>query len=346
MTLSVDSIEKILVIRFSSIGDILLVSPLLRVLHARFPNAEIDFLVKKRFADLVRYNPYVTQVFEFDEKRGLRDLRIHKEKIKNSHYDLLIDIHKNFRSAYVRYGAGARYVATYSKMRWPRFVLIITKLNMYPRLLSIYKRYLLSVADFGVQDDNQGLDIFFPDEYRVSAHKTLLENGFQNKKLKIGLAPGAGYFTKRWLPEYYAELADKLAEDLNAEILLFGDRNDLCITRLITRQMNTPAIDMAGELSILETVAALERCDVLVCNDTGLMHIGCALKKKVVAVFGPTTEELGFFPVGENARVVQTDISCRPCSHVGSKRCPRGHFKCMKEITPNMVFEEIQQIIK
>lgn len=346
MTLSVDAIEKILVIRFSSIGDILLASPLLRILRAKFPNAEIDFLVKKRFADLVRYNPNITQVLEFDEKRGLRDLRIHKEKIKNLHYDLLVDIHKNFRSAYVRYGAGARYVAKYSKMRLPRLVLIITKLNMYPRLMPVYKRYLLSVADFGMQDDNQGLEIFFPDEYHAIAHKKLLENGFQNKKLKIGLAPGAGYFTKRWLPDYYAELADKLAEDFDAEILLFGDRNDLCITRNITHQMNTPAIDMAGKLSILETAAALDKCDALVCNDTGLMHIGCALKKNVVAVFGPTTEELGFFPVGENTQVVQTNISCRPCSHVGSKHCPRGHFKCMKEITPNMVFEEIRKMIK
>ncbi|MGQ9559684.1 MAG: lipopolysaccharide heptosyltransferase II [Candidatus Oleimicrobiaceae bacterium] len=337
--------QRILVIRFSSIGDIVLTSPLVRCLSRRFPEAEIDFVTKERFADLVRFSPYVRQVFVLSEGGGWKALRRLSRLLRERHYHLVVDVHKNFRSYYLRLGLGARRVVSYRKWRWARAVLIMTKRNLYPGVFPVYRRYLAAVAALGVEDDGAGPELYLDPSARARVRKLLGEAGFLSHPLKVAIVPGAGFFTKRWLPEGFAEVADALVARHGSAILLVGDVQDSSIAAKVAANMRHQPVNMVGALSLMESAAAVEACDLVVCNDTGLMHIATALKKAVVAIFGPTTEELGFFPFGPLSRVVQKPLPCRPCSHVGSQRCPKRHFRCMRDISAAEVLEAIEGLL-
>jgi heptosyltransferase-2 len=174
--------------------------------------------------------------------------------------------------------------------------------------------------------------------------------GMRESGTFIGLCPAAKHATKCWPQERFAELGVKLSEDANSQIFLFGGSEDKekCIT--ITHAINSVrgegvAINLSGEFSLLESAVAMEACSLIVTNDTGLMHIACALKKKVVAIFGPTVGEFGFFPVGTDSVVVERKgLYCRPCSHIGLKTCPEKHFRCMNEIQVSDVLGSIHTL--
>jgi len=336
---------KILVIRLSSIGDILLTTPLLRLLKRRFPQAEIGFVIKKQFIDLIRTNKNVDRIFSFDASAGFGDLRRIKREVRDIGYDLVIDIHKNFRSYYLQSGLPKSKIVSYSKYRLQRFLLI--KLGWdYRQVIPVYQRYLMSVAEFGIQDDGAGLDFFLDPDVKQRVDELLSRKNLQVERPIIGLAPGAGFATKRWLPEHYAAVARRMVAERNAQVLLFGSQADSPITREIAGLIGPHVFDVSGQFSLMETACALARCDLLITNDTGLMHLATALHVKTVAIFGPTTKELGFFPVGEMTRVAEHEkLSCRPCTHMGSKRCPKGHFRCMRELLPDRVYDFATELL-
>lgn len=337
--------KKIIVIRLSSIGDILLATPLLRILKKRFPQTAIDFITKKRYFDLVQANPHLNQVYAFDEEIGFSDLRQIKRKIRANGYDTVIDIHKNFRSLYLRCGLEAK-ILKYSKFRIRRFILIKLGLNLYQKVVPVYQRYIASAASLNVKDDGQGLELFLDPKVELTTDSLLKRCGFQGEHPVVGLAPGAAFETKRWLPDGFAAVARRLAEKDHAQIFLFGDTNDQAITKPIAEAVGTAALDLAGRLSLMETACSMAHCDVVLSNDTGLMHMASALGKKIVAIFGPTTKELGFFPVVRHSKVIQVDLKCRPCSHVGSHKCPKRHFCCMREISSDMVYDAVRNYLK
>lgn len=337
--------RRILVIRLSSIGDIVLASPLLRALNRAFPGAEVDFVVKERFADLVRFSPYVHRVHMLPEGGGWRELRGLRRSLTAQEYDLVVDIHKNFRSYYLRMGLRGARAVTYRKWRWARAVLIATKKNLYPGIVPVYQRYLAAVAPLGVRDDGMGPEFFMDPAVGAQVRELLSRGGLLSHPLRVAVVPGAGFFTKRWLPERFAEVADALAALHGSGTLLLGDAHDRPIAAEVVAHMHHKPVDMVGALSLMESAAALSFCDLVLCNDTGLMHIATALGKKVVAIFGPTTEELGFFPFGPMSRVVQKELPCRPCSHVGSRRCPKRHFRCMGDISAGEVLAAAQELL-
>ncbi len=337
--------ERILIIRLSSIGDIVLTSPLLRIIKSSFPGATIDFAVKKQYTALIAENPHIDTLLPLDTADGMAGLRTLKKKIRATHYDLILDVHRNIRSFYLRCAAGADKTLIYRKMRWPRFLLIHTGWNVYKEHLPVYRRYLRCLAGYGMHDDGVGLELYLDPIAQHRVDTRLKQHGFPGIGLNVAIAPGAGFATKRWLPERFAELADRVAEEYNATLLLLGDAGDRAIAAEVVAAAQHPIVNAAGWFSLAESAAALNRCDALICNDTGLMHMACALDKKVVAVFGPTTEELGFFPVGNHCRVVQYSLDCRPCTHIGSKKCPKGHFKCMNLIETKTVMKELKHLI-
>lgn len=332
--------NRILIIRLSSIGDVLLTSPMLRVLRRRFPNATIDFVIKKKFKDAIRTNPHIDHVWPYDIASGLPGLIQLRRKLKTKKFDLILDLHNNFRSRILRkLGAPVR---TLKKLKLNRFLLVKFKINRYPRIIPVHQRYINTTAEFGIEDDGKGLE-FYVD---AGAQKTVderLKSELETSRPIIGIAPGAGFAAKRWLPEYFAHTAKVLQQEYQAQIWLFGNQDDRTITDMISEHVNS-AVNLAGELPLMQTAAALNRINLLLTNDTGLMHLATALKKPTVAVFGPTVRELGFFPVGENALVVEhPNLSCRPCTHMGRHECPKGHFKCMREVTPEQVLRAVQR---
>jgi lipopolysaccharide heptosyltransferase II len=330
--------DKTLVIRFSSIGDIVLVSPLLRVLRKKFPSAQIDFVTKKEYAELVRYNRNVNFTFEFDAAPGFGGLYHLKEKIRREQYDCILDIHGSLRSRYLRTAAGAKRVMTINKRIARRTMLVNFKKNFYRDTVSVADRYIEPLRVFGIENDGEGLELFIPDNVAFGTAGKMAPLNLNRFEKTVGICPSAKHETKRWPQERFAEAASRLAMDHDAKVLLFGGASDKAVCGWIAQAVNATcrrdtAADLSGSLTLLETAAAMEFCDVIVTNDSGLMHVASAMKKNIVAIFGSTVKEFGFFPVGGNAVVLERPgLPCRPCSHIGRDKCPEGHFKCMNEI--------------
>lgn len=325
-------------IRLSSIGDIILTTPLLRNLKRTYPEAEIDFVVKKKFQEILYGNPNISNIIPFDDKNGLSELRRIKKAIVQKKYDWLLDIHKNLRSVYLRTCSGAKKRFRYKKEMIRRFLLIRFKLNYYQTIVPIYRRYMIELESFGIHDDAKGLDIYVDPiaKERVTGR---WGSFFEKFPLLVGLVPGAGYATKRWLPEGFARVGERLMRENGAGIILFGGPDDLALHEEILNRMNGEALALAGKTSLQESIAAMTFCTCIISNDTGLMHVAVALKKKLVAIFGATTEELGFFPCAKEQIILQNNgLSCRPCTHIGSDGCPKAHFKCMEEISAEDVY--------
>jgi heptosyltransferase-2 len=337
-------LHKTLIIRLSSVGDVVLSSPLVRTLHGRFPDCQIDFLVKAEYADLVRFNPHVAHVIQFPGGGTLGDLVRLRRTVQASGYDLIIDIHDSIRSRYL--SAGAARVTRVNKRKIARTLLVNFKLNLYDAFggaPNVAARYCETLRAWGIEDDGRPPELFFPQEARETAERLLRAERVGPDVKCIGVCPSARHGNKIWPQERFAESAGHLAGQHGLPVLLFGgaDEKAACaaIEALISASHpHTSVLNLAGRLSLLETGCAMDRCSVVLANDTGLMHIAEARGVPVVAVFGPTVREFGFFPRGAHATVVEhTGLSCRPCTHIGLPRCPLGHFRCMKEITAESV---------
>lgn len=338
--------KRILVIRLSSIGDIVLATPLLRNLKHIYPNVEIDFVIKQKFQEILYGNPNVSRIIPFNDKQGFSELRRIKKMIVQKKYDWLIDIHKNLRSVYLRTCSRAKRHFRYKKEIVRRFLLVRFKWNLYRSIVPIYRRYMAELEPFSVQDDNMGLDVYI-DPIAKEKVSRRWRNFFESYPILVGMVPGAGYATKRWLPEGFAGVGERLIKKDGAGIILFGGPKDQALHDEINKRMDGKALTLAGKTSLQESFAAMTYCSCVVSNDTGLMHIAVALKKKLVAIFGATTEELGFFPGGNEQIILQNnELSCRPCSHIGSHRCPKHHFKCMKEISIEDVYVAVTNLLK
>ncbi len=338
--------DKTLFIRMSSIGDIVLTTPMLRSFKKKFPQSRVDFIVRKEFAELLRYNPHIDALYEFNAQTGLAGLRKLCDELRPVEYDLLVDAHNSLRSRYIRRRVPARKKVRINKRVIQRFFLVKLKWQVYRDNVHVADRYLEPLQPFGVTNDGEGLELHIPEEMK----KRIADEFGKLKRERITIAalcPSAKHYTKRWLKEYYVELAEKLIRNYNAYIVILGGPEDQSYCEDIRRLIGEErTLNVAGEVSLLQSAAILDHCDVVLTNDTGLMHIAVARKRKVVAIFGSTVKEFGFFPYGENNTVVEhPDLSCRPCTHIGLHKCPKQHFRCMKDITPDTVFDVVRQYV-
>jgi heptosyltransferase-2 len=328
--------QKILVLRLSSIGDVVLTTPVLRALRLRFPLARIDFLVKSKYACLLEGNPHLDRVLTLPDASGTSALLHTLADLRRQRYDLLIDLHKNWRTTLLRLGVRAPDSRVYRKHVFRRALYVWLKKDSLA-LPSTVQRYFHAVLPLGVVDDGRGPELHLSVSARRRTKVWLRELGW-NGEPAIGLVPGAGYLTKCWPSERYAELGRRLAKP-GRQVFIFGSKEDQEAASLICHRVGPRAVNLAGRLSLSESVAAIGFCELVIANDTGLMHVANALGKKLVAIFGSTTGGLGFLPHGRDVRVIEADVGCRPCSHLGRSRCPRGHFRCMNDIT----VERVQQ---
>lgn len=342
---------KILIIRLSSIGDILLSTPLIRVLRKRFPSSRIDYLTGVDFQELIQFNSNIDRVFIFDRSTGFRGLRDLRRKLLPERYDLVIDIHDSLRSKYLRSQIGAKRFVTINKRILKRIILIKLKWNLYKNIVSVEDKYIETIRAFGGKNDGEGLEIYIGENAKSKIDQLLREANFNLNRPVLGLSPSAKHFTKRWLPERFVKVAMQFVTEQKGKVVIFGGPEDhtLCndIVSDISEKLGKSVVfDFSGKLSLLETAAAIDYCDLVLTNDTGLMHLARARKKRIVALFGPTVKEFGFFPQEENSVVIETlGLSCRPCSHIGSPKCPKGHFRCMKDIDAHLVYRKMRSLL-
>lgn len=346
---------KILIIRFSSLGDVVLSNPLIQALRDQFPDARIDFLVRREYEELVKYHPALHRVRAFEAGSGFSGLLHLRREIRTAQYDIILDIHRSLRSSVLLAGGRLRQklrrlikgapgtrIYRIKKDQLLRFLLVHFKINLYRkkygRIIPVWEKYLRTAAPLGLSAAYPPLRLYYPEETDARVTEHLSRKNIVGPFIVV--APGARHFTKRWPAEYYARLIKQIHGAFNMPAVLVGGEEDLPVIREIQdRAGDIPIYSVAGELSILQTAELIRRARLMICNDSGLMHIAAAQQTPLIAIFGSTTEELGFFPYSATATVIENKgLSCRPCSHIGRESCPKGHFKCMKEILPETVF--------
>jgi lipopolysaccharide heptosyltransferase II len=332
-------IGKILVIRLSSIGDIILTTPLLRSLRSAYPEALITYLTKGQYAELLSGSPFINELILFDKKEGFKGLKKLKQQLKDQHFDIYLDIHKNWRSRYLRIGLGVKTASTYPKYIFRRTMLIWFKLNFYRHIKPVYLRYFESVRKLGVHDDGKGTDIYVPVMKIEKVREILSSLGFQFNKPLVVICPGATYYNKRWKPDGFIETARYLIREKSAFIIIHGGKEDMTLSKELTLKIGSGAASLAGMLSLSESAALLRLSTLVIANDSGLLHLAQSQKKPVVGIYGPTTRELGFFPIDQNSTAIETSLPCRPCTAKGLNYCPKRHFRCMNDITAQQVIQ-------
>ncbi len=323
--------KKILIIRLSSLGDVLLATPLLNAIKREYGLCSIDFVVRNEYADAIRLNPNVEQVFLYS--RDKEEITAIKKKIKSIGYDLIIDLQNNPISRALTSGMNVKVVRFY-KNSLAKFLLVKFKINRLKAAPSIPERYA-ATAEIQLNNDDK-VELFIPGQTGGNDKNS-------GKKL-IGLCPGARHFTKRWSKEYFIELGKTLIEN-SYDVCLLGGKDDTLLCEEIAAKI-PGAMNFATDNDLYKLAFNMKRCSAVVCNDSGLMHIACGLKIPVVAIFGSTVKEFGFFPYKSKSSVLENNsLFCRPCSHIGRRSCPKKHFKCMNDITPVKVYKTLNDLI-
>ncbi|MBL0175230.1 MAG: lipopolysaccharide heptosyltransferase II [Ignavibacteria bacterium] len=335
-----------LVLRLSSIGDVILVTPFLRALKAAFPSVSIDVAVKAQFAELLAHHPLVDRLIAVDTVAGMAGLRTLNAEFRARRYDAVFDLHNNFRSRLLRRGTGTA-LRVIRKRSIRRALFVRFKLRTLGGVVPVAERYIETAADFGVRPDGRGPEVFLPKGMAESVRAKLRALGWNPDAPAIAIAPGARHFTKRWPAESWAGVARAIAAQTDAQVLLLGGPDDGVAGDAIAAAIPGRVINACGALTLLETAAAMDCCSAVACNDSGLMHLATARGIPVVAVFGSTVKELGFFPMGEGNTVIEVaGLPCRPCSHVGRDRCPEGHFRCMRDIPSSAVEAALLEVLR
>jgi ADP-heptose:LPS heptosyltransferase len=324
-------LKKILVIRLSSIGDIVLTSPVVRCLKQQVPGAEVHFAVKRQFLPVVSSNPYINKVHVFGG-----DLQAFSRELKEERFDYIVDLHQNFRSWYIR---GRIRVPSrgFRKLNFKKWLLTRLKINLLPDI-HIVDRYFKATESLGIHNDGKGLDYFIAAGEEVEL-KTL-QVGFQQNI--VAFVIGAKHATKR-LPVSKIAAICKLA---GRPVVLLGGKEDAGRAEEIVKQAGANVLSLCGMLSLNQSASLVRQADAVITHDTGLMHIAAAFRTRVISIWGNTVPEFGMSPYmpgnQENSVIIEVKgLPCRPCSKIGFDRCPKKHFRCMEEVELEEVVSSI-----
>ena len=325
--------KKILVIRFSSIGDIVLTTPVVRCLKNQLKDIELHVLTKKKFSNLFKKNTYVDKVFEFDNS-----LKDNIKELKKENYDYIVDLQKNKRSKRVTASLRCQH-SYFPKLNFKKFLLTTFKINLMPDV-HIVDRYFEAVKDLGVKNDLKGLDFFISTEnqYDISELPSAFQNGFH------AFVIGGTYKTKILPAVKIVEVIKKLQEP----VVLLGGLDDVERANDVMNSVSENVVNLVGKINLEQSASLVKMAKSVLTNDTGLMHIAAAFHKNIVSVWGNTVPELGMYPYLPNEKdkchiVECKDVKCRPCSKLGFKDCPKKHFRCMMEIDTDVVVEKLRK---
>ncbi|MEL7532793.1 MAG: glycosyltransferase family 9 protein [Bacteroidota bacterium] len=310
---------KVLLIRFSSIGDIVLTSPVLRSLKQARPEVEIHYLSKQGFKDLLIYNPYLSKLHFLDE-----EAKLPLQALKAEGFDYVIDLHKNLRSWRVKQALRCPSVS-FDKQNLAKYKMVRSA-KPPQQLPHIVNRYADCLAAFDVALDQKGLELFLPDGAEAAAQKRLNDWGHSHP---LAIVLGATYATKRWPTAKFISLIQQYQQP----VLLIGGPDAQEDAAEILQKVKTPVFDAVGKYSLLDSAALMKQASQVLAHDTGFMHIAAAFGQSVISLWGNTVPEMGMTPYKTPHQIVERKgLSCRPCSKIGYERCPKGHFKCMEEI--------------
>jgi len=317
---------KVLIVRFSSIGDIVLTTPVVRCLKQQIDNIEIHYLTKNNFISVIENNPYIDKIHTIGN-----DLKNLTPLLKQEKFDLIIDLHHNVRTLRLKYVLGIKSVS-FNKLNWKKFLITTFKINTLPKQ-HIVDRYLETINFLGVFNDNKGLDYFISNKDEVELESILpvhFLNGY------YALVIGGSYFTKQIPLNKLKEICVKSTLPL----VLLGGKEDAITAETLHKMFPTQTVNMCGKMRLNQSASIIEQSKKVITSDTGLMHIAAAYKKDIISIWGNTIPEFGMGPymAGNHSQTIEVkNLSCRPCSKLGFKKCPKGHFKCMNAINVNTI---------
>lgn len=319
---------KVLVVRFSSIGDIVLTTPVIRALKLQL-GAEVHFLTKKSFKAVLDGNPFLDKLWTIE-----KDLSEVRESLRDEQFDRIIDLHNNLRTFLLKWYL-KKPSRSFDKLNFRKWLFTRFGWNTMPPM-HIVDRYLATVADLQVYNDGRGLDFFIPEHLQTDPYSLL--NALAKDRMKIqpgqpyiALVTGAAHATKR-LP---VSRLTALAASLKYPVVLLGGPDEKQTGDAIAEAAGAHVFNACGACSLHGSAALVRDAASVITHDTGLMHIAAAFKKPILSIWGNTVPEFGMYPYfGENTvtefRSEVQGLSCRPCSKIGHAACPKGHFKCME----------------
>ena len=309
---------KVLVVRFSSIGDIVLTTPVIRGLKKQM-GAEVHYLTKSNFQEVLAANPNIDQIHLLNHTNWSEIV----SKLKAEKFDYIIDLHHNIRTLKLKLALGVK-AFSFDKLNIQKWLLVNLKINRMPAL-HIVDRYLACVKSIGVNKDLQGLDYFIGtnDEVSLSSLPLAFQNGY------IGLVIGAQHFTKR-LPK---EKLNVLLQRLTQPVVILGGPTDAELAEELSKKAPNRIFNACGKYNLNQSASLVKQAQKIICNDTGLMHIAAAFQKEIHLLWGNTIPAFGMGPYAiENAYHYEVPhLNCRPCSKIGFQQCPKGHFHCMNQ---------------
>jgi len=322
---------KILIIRLSSLGDIILTQPIVRKLQDTFPQAELYFLTKKQYIDVPEYFGIPLKVLTYSKL-----LRFHSE-LRKKQFDYVFDLQAKFNSFIIKTFCVRAVCFTYDKQHAFRKAIVSHKTKQgINSTLDLYQSALLK-ASMILKNINLAEGLYNPGLDIPIAEMDRLKEAFPKptgKKVTV-LFPGATHFTKIYPAERFVKMI-QAAPDEN-QFWLLGSANEADFCQYIKSMTRDKSTDLSGRLSLKEVIGIIAISDAVITNDSGPMHIAAALGKRQVAIFGATHPLLGFRPLNDNATVICKNLSCQPCSLHGGKVCPRKHFACMLSIDPTEI---------
>jgi ADP-heptose:LPS heptosyltransferase len=327
--------QKILLIRFSAIGDIVLTSPVIRCLKKQL-DVELHYLTKEKFKPVLIGNPYIDKIHTIDKNVSevIPDLK--KEK-----YDLIVDLHKNLRTAQVKWQLFKRNI-TFDKINLQKWLMVNFKIDLLPKL-HIVDRYMQGLCQLGVDDDGEGLDYFIPDddEVNVNSLSGTIQDGFASAVI------GGNYFTKKMPEDKWVSICNQLS----FPVVLLGGPEDRELANRIEQKTRGTVFNACGKFNINQSASIVSQSKFVLTHDTGLMHIAAAFKKPVFSFWGNTIPEFGMYPFYgskyqhnvKNMTFEVKNLKCRPCSKIGYNQCPKKHFNCMQMVDTKLVVHDILQ---
>lgn len=322
---------KFLILRFSSIGDIVLTTPVVRCLKKKYPEAEIHYATKKTFHSILQHNPYLDRIHLLEDSADKL-----ANELKRENFDYVIDLHHNQRTLWLKFLLGVSS-ASFDKINWGKWLMVNFKINQLPSL-HIVDRYLSTCQALGVANDGEGLDYFISpgDEVDLKTLPEEFHNGY------ISWVIGAKQNTKK----FPADKITRIISQLNYPLILMGGKEDYDEGEGIkyeVRNTKCALMNACGKYSLNQSASLVNQSQLVLTNDTGLMHIAAAFKKPILSFWGNTIPEFGMLPyygkyVVRNRMLEVKHLECRPCSKLGYDACPKGHFNCMNQ-------QEEQEII-
>lgn len=319
--------KKILILRFSSIGDIVLTTPVVRILKTQGEQFEVHYCTKKQYQGILLENPYIDKIHLFEDNLGNLIKQLRKER-----FDYIIDLHHNLRTLLIKLALQTKSYS-FNKLNLAKWLLVNFKVNKLPNI-HIVDRYLATITSFNLQNDHQGLDYFIPDKDEV-------ENSWlpkTHRKEYVAFAIGAKFATKR-LP---MQKLIQVCHMIDKPIVLLGGKEDFAQGEAIVdffsdskenEISNTVIFNGCGKFNLNQSASLVKNARYVFTHDTGLMHIAAAFKKEIFSIWGNTTPSFGMYPYLTKFTIFENNnLGCRPCSKIGFKKCPKTHFKCMNDI--------------